>query len=98
MDFKGANNLPSLVRRKNISDQNFMEEAVTRIIEICLHLALQNLPLRGHAENENSLNRGNFLELLSFMAKRDQVLEKLINKDKGTIKCVNFQTKLLILI
>ena len=36
-----------------------------RLIDVVWFLAFQELPLRGHYEDENSANRGNYLELLS---------------------------------
>ncbi|XP_074304195.1 uncharacterized protein LOC141638915 [Silene latifolia] len=41
-------------------------------------LLLQGLSFRGHNEKETSLNRGNFTELLKFLAQHDQNIEKVV--------------------
>ena len=40
----------------------------------------QGLALRGHDESEESLNRGNFIELLKVLCKRDTDLTKVALK------------------
>ncbi|XP_061372803.1 uncharacterized protein LOC133315239 [Gastrolobium bilobum] len=50
-------------------------------MDVTRWLALQGCAFRGHAENENSLNQGNFLEMIKFLASYNQgvaavVLEK----------------------
>ena len=61
-----------------------------RIVDIIIFLAKQNLAFRGHREDLNSLNRGNFLELVELLTKYDSVLrEHLENiakaKSEGSI-------------
>lgn len=63
-----------LSRRQQQLQQN--REIVYRIMDIICFLAKQNLAFRGHRESESSLNRGNFLELVSFQAKHDPILKK----------------------
>ncbi len=43
-------------------------------------LAKQGLAFRGHAENEQAKNRGNFLELCEFRAQTDQSLKIFLNQ------------------
>jgi hypothetical protein len=51
-----------------------------RLVDVVCHLAQQELPFRGHDESKTSLNRGNFLELVSLLSKYDGVLEKHIQE------------------
>ena len=44
--------------------------------EAALYLSRQELPFRGHDESSNSLNRGNYRELLESFAKFDTVFER----------------------
>ena len=39
-----------------------------------MYLANQELPFRGHAEDKNSENRGNYVELVSLLGKYDDTL------------------------
>ena len=47
-----------------------------RLLDITLFLAKQNLAFRGHNEDEASLNRGNFLEMVEMLSKYDPVLKE----------------------
>ena len=49
---------------------------ISTIIEVLLVCAKQNLALRGHRESDDSLNRGNFLAILSLIANHDPVVKK----------------------
>uniref|UniRef100_A0A1B6DAI5 TTF-type domain-containing protein n=1 Tax=Clastoptera arizonana TaxID=38151 RepID=A0A1B6DAI5_9HEMI len=51
---------------------------LTRLLDITLYLAKQNLPFRGHRENAVSENRGNFLELVQLLSQYDPVLREHI--------------------
>lgn len=44
------------------------KELLRVIIDALLYTARQNIALRGHNEKKTSLNRGNFLELLSVLS------------------------------
>ncbi|CAH2100958.1 unnamed protein product [Euphydryas editha] len=55
-----------------------------RLVDIVCHLAQQELPFRGHDESKTSLNKGNFLELVSLLSKYDPVLDKhMQQQDSG---------------
>lgn len=61
-------------------------QILKRIVDVVLLLAKQNLPLRGHRENETSANKGNFLEFISFLANYDVILkEHIALKKHGAI-------------
>lgn len=55
---------------KDIKEKN--REYLFKIIDIIKFLAKQGLAFRGHDEQENSGNKGNFLELCTLFAKYDQ--------------------------
>lgn len=58
-----------------------------RLLDITLFLAKQNLPFRGHKEDESSLNKGNFLEMVEMLSKYDAVLkEHLMRLKQSTCK------------
>lgn len=57
---------------------------------ICF-LAKQGLAFRGHNENPSSLNRGNFLELLNFIAEKNPTLKQHLQNStvfSGTSKSI----------
>ncbi|XP_054714780.1 zinc finger MYM-type protein 1-like [Uloborus diversus] len=47
-----------------------------RLLDVTLFLAKQNLPFRGHNEQIESENRGNFLELVNLLSNYDPVLKE----------------------
>lgn len=47
-----------------------------RLLDISLFLAKQNIAFRGHDEGPDSLNKGNFLELVKLLSKYDVVLKE----------------------
>ena len=53
-----------------------------RLLDVTLFLSKQNLAFRGHFENENSSNRGNFLEIIHLIAKYDPVLSNHLSEMK----------------
>lgn len=58
-----------------------------RLLDITLFLVKQNLAFRGHKEDETSLNKGNFLEMVEMLFKYDTVLkEHLMRLKRSTCK------------
>lgn len=49
---------------------------LSRLIDNICFLGKQELPLRGHNESKSSSNKGNYLELLYFMAQTDEILSE----------------------
>jgi hypothetical protein len=45
---------------------------LSRLIDITLYLARQGLSFRGDDESSSSQNRGNFLELVEVLSKKDK--------------------------
>jgi len=58
-------------------------------------LAIQGSAFRGHIESEDSLNRGNFLELMNVIASFNDIVKKksLVQKMLGTYT-IQFRMKL----
>ena len=61
-------------RKEKEREEN--RQVVQTIFDVVRHLAKQNCAFRGREEGENSANRGNFLEELTFVAKFDKLLER----------------------
>lgn len=55
-----------------------------RLLDITMFLAKQNLAFRGHKEDESSLNKGNFLEMVEMLSKYDTVLKEHLMRLKQT--------------
>lgn len=64
------------------ANQNVAENRaiVSVIIEVLLFAARQNIAIRGHNETLQSLNRGNFLELITLISKYHPTLKIHLNK------------------
>lgn len=61
-------------------------EVVKLIFESLLYLARQNIAFRGHDESWSSLNQGNFIELVKFLAKHNPLLSVHLSKMKNSNK------------
>jgi hypothetical protein len=48
-------------------------------------LSFQNLAFGGHVENELSLNKGNFKELISFLSKYDSNFKKILDNIRKSV-------------
>lgn len=59
---------------------------LTLSINSCIFLALQGLAFRGHDESEESYNRGNFLEILSFIANNNEEFSNIIKNSPQNAK------------
>lgn len=62
-------------------------DILSRLLDVILFLARQNLPLRGHREGISSDNRGNFLELVNLLSKYDPVLKEHMIRIEHAIAC-----------
>lgn len=58
-------------------------EILKVIIDALLFTARQNIVLRGHDESNNSMNKGNFLELLKLLSKHHGPLNSHLQKIEG---------------
>ncbi|XP_042396855.1 zinc finger MYM-type protein 1-like [Zingiber officinale] len=51
------------------------------MLDVTRFLLKQGLSFRGHDESSNSLNRGNFLELLQWYSQRNEEVSKVVNQN-----------------
>ncbi|XP_039120602.1 zinc finger MYM-type protein 1-like [Dioscorea cayenensis subsp. rotundata] len=54
---------------------------LTAILDVTHFLLKQGLPFRGNDESSNSLNKGNFLELLDWYSLRNEEIWKIVNQN-----------------
>lgn len=85
-NFLNAKDVASVMHQQSLEEAKFWAEAVSRIVEVVILIAGQNLPFRGHDESPNSCRKGIFLKFVEFLAKRDRFLEKLIHREKGSVR------------
>lgn len=67
----------------NDASQSFIErnrQHLMVVIDLVLFCAKQEIPLRGHRENPDSLNKGNFLELLNLVSKYDPEIKRRLDE------------------
>ncbi|XP_053161505.1 zinc finger MYM-type protein 5-like [Hemicordylus capensis] len=68
-------------------EANFWRQVLDRIINVTLTLATSNLAFRGHREDVSTGgNHGNFLSIITLIAKYDPVLQELLNYSRATNK------------
>ena len=82
-------------------EKNKWREILHSVVEVIKFLCEQNLPLRGHREDSNSRNQGNFLETLKLLAKYNAVIKEhlsviqLSNKGMTTYLLPTIQNELI---
>ena len=59
------------MRQVLIAENRHYLKTITKILLLCAH---QEIALRGHDESSSSSNRGNFLTILQFMGRHDEVV------------------------
>ena len=57
-------------------EKNKWREILHSVVEVIQFLRKQNFSLRGHRENSNSRNQGNFFETLKLLTKCNAVIEE----------------------
>ena len=85
---------------RDAMDYSFTErnrEHLKVVLDIVLFCAKQDIPLRGHRETEDAVNKGNFLELFKFMCKYDPQIQNRIEQllRNGTLMSPDIQYELL---
>ena len=81
-----AHQIGTIIWSANTAEIQENREYVTAICDVLLLCARQNLPLRGHQESADSLNRGNFLEIISLLGKYNNTIgDKLKYSPKNAI-------------
>lgn len=66
------------------------------VIEALVYIVRHNIALRGHNENDISLNRGNILELITLIANYYPLLKKHLNVIKLKIEIVSHSYRTLV--
>jgi len=61
--------------------KNEYQIRLNAFIDASRHLLRQGLPFCGHDETEESVNKGNFLELLKYTDDQDEVVSKVMLKN-----------------
>ncbi|XP_060845501.1 zinc finger MYM-type protein 1-like [Rhopalosiphum padi] len=64
-------------------------EYIKCLLETILYCAYQGIPIRGHRENEDSENMGNFLELMKLRAKDNNILDRYFLKKEKSFRYVS---------
>lgn len=61
-----------------------------KLVDVTIFLASQDLAFRGHNEASDSLNRGNYKELIELLSKYEPTLNRFVNNKtfSGTSKCI----------
>ena len=77
-----------------ISQNRHYIETIADTILLC---SRQQIALRGHRESSNSMNRGNFLEILHFIAKRDPAVKHRLENGPKNAKYTSPEIQNLIL-
>ncbi|XP_050528113.1 zinc finger MYM-type protein 1-like [Daktulosphaira vitifoliae] len=86
MTEKTGKSVLTLINRENETVIKENRYYIATVAEILLFTACQNIAQRGDNESSDSMNKGNFLELLCFCAKRDtsiksqMVIESIANE------------------
>ena len=70
VDQMGGNRQQHIVRNRHY---------LKTVCEVLLLCSYQEIAMRGHREDEMSTNKGNFLEILSLVAKHDEVVKSQLN-------------------
>ena len=69
-------------RHNKLVEEN--RQYLKHLINAILYLCKQELPLRGHDEGEDSLNKGNYRELLQCFSKIDSVFASKLSAKEGS--------------
>ena len=62
---------------------------IRAVIEALRYTCCQNIAQRGHRENSDSLNRGNFIELLSMLNNFDEIIQKKLESCPSNAKYIH---------
>ena len=69
------------VKHNNLVKQNRL--IVERLIDVVCFLGTQELAFRGHFENEDSDNKGNYLEMLELLSRQEQYIRDHLQSSSG---------------
>ena len=76
---KPEGHIHTLLKSASLHQRELNRRRLLAIIDVALYTARQGLAFRGHDESGDSLNRGNFLELLHWHADRVPDLRELLD-------------------
>ena len=84
-------------RKKDIKHNELVKhnrKVVESPVDVVIYLASQEVPFRGHAEDKNSENQGNYVELVSLLGEYDVILGRhlqvVLNEIKNEISNLLF--------
>ncbi|KAF3844479.1 hypothetical protein F7725_007642, partial [Dissostichus mawsoni] len=87
--FKDWKHISQCCLNNDACNRSFVErnrEHIKVVIDLVLFCAKQGIPLRGHRENEEALNRGNFLELFPKISHYDPEIKRRLDDLPGNGK------------
>lgn len=84
--FQNHNTINENHEKQIRNEANYWKLVLDRIITTTLTLATEDIPFRGHRENNETESKGKFLAIIELLGKYDPVLTELLQRPKGTIK------------
>ena len=76
------------MRQILIAENRHYLKNIAEIILLCAH---QEIALQGHDESSSSSNRGNFLTVLQFISRHDEIVHKKLQEGPNNAKYVSPQ-------
>ena len=76
------------MRQVLIAENRHYVKTIAEILLLCAH---QEIALRGHDESSSSLSRGNFLSILQFTGRHDQIVQKRLQEGPSNAKYISPQ-------
>ena len=73
----------------NFRNERFIDDIrkhLMTVLDVIIYCDTQEIPLRGDDDSNQSLNKGNFLEMLEFLGKYDSNVTKRIENLPGNAK------------
>ena len=80
-------------RSQQITQNRHYMKTLAEIILLCSH---QEIALHGHIEDESSMNRGNFLEILNLVANHDPVIKDQLKNGPKNAKYTSPEYRILL--
>ncbi|XP_022168799.1 zinc finger MYM-type protein 1-like [Myzus persicae] len=85
--------IDSQIKKQEDSEAEYWTAVLKRIIDVTITLGGQNLSFRGHREDANLKNPGNFMAILKLLTKYDPILATLLEKPKRSVKYLSHQVQ-----
>ncbi|XP_021631800.2 zinc finger MYM-type protein 1-like [Manihot esculenta] len=103
-------NVDQLLARQTAAMEDDYRTRLSTVVSVARILLEEGLPFRGHDESAESLHRGNFLEHISWVCKREENVNKVMGKNapgnnqltsptiqRDIIECCAMETRKIIL-